>query len=67
MYCPFCSLTFDGPEDGGSCPDCGSEYDYTGRWNKGNISDDGHHETGADAGEGDVLLDDMTDNDRFDW
>ena len=25
MYCPFCSLSFDGSEDGGSCPDCGAE------------------------------------------
>jgi len=68
MFCPFCCLSFDGYEDRGSCPDCGAEYDYTGNWTKGRISDDdGHHETGSDAGEGDVLLDEMADDDRLDW
>jgi len=68
MYCPFCSLSFDGSEDGGNCPDCGAEYDYTGSWKKGEIvDDDGHHETGSDAGEGDALLDEMAHDDRFDW
>ncbi len=28
MYCKVCGLSFVGPEDGGSCPDCGAEYDY---------------------------------------
>ena len=68
MYCPFCSLSFDGYDDGGECPDCGAKYDYTGHWTKGIVTDDdGHHETGSDAGEGDMLLDDMADVDETDW
>jgi hypothetical protein len=68
MFCPFCGSSFDGFDDGGTCPDCGAKYDYTGSWTKGVISDDdGHHETGSDAGEGDVLIGEMADDDRFDW
>jgi hypothetical protein len=66
MYCPFCSLTFDGPEHGGQCPHCGAEYNSLGEWKKGSssaLSDDGHHETGSDASEGDYLLYEMEEDD----
>jgi len=62
MYCPFCGLSFDGPDDGGQYPDCGAKYDYTGQWTKGKVTDDdGDHETGSDATEGDFLLDQADD------
>ena len=68
MYCPFCSSSFDGPDDGGQCPYCAAKYDHLGEWKKGAasaFSDNGHHETGSDASEGDYLLYEMED-DSFD-
>lgn len=71
MYCFKCNWDYPTDPDfeltgEGICPGCGSKYGVTGsRSILGD--DDGHHETGSDAGEGDVLLDEMADDDRFDW
>jgi hypothetical protein len=66
MFCPFCRLSFDAPEDGGICPNCGAKYNSMGEWKKGSSSpviDDGHHETGSDASEGDFVLNEMEEDD----
>jgi predicted amidophosphoribosyltransferase len=65
MFCPFCSASFDGDENVGICPDCGGENNSIGEWRKRSscaARDDGHHETGSDASEGDFLLYDMEDD-----
>jgi len=71
MYCPICDWDYPTDPDfelsgKGVCPGCGAKYGMTGT---GSLQeDDGHHETGADAGEGDSLLDEMMDEDaNFGW
>jgi len=64
MYCSHCNWDFPTDPDfelsgGGTCPGCGSKY--------GASDDGGHHETGSDGGEGDILLDEMDDEKDFDW
>ena len=70
MYCSKCN--WDYPTDPnfelfgeGICPGCGAKYSVSGS-NSIQTDDDGHHETGSDAGEGDALLNDITDN-EFDY
>jgi hypothetical protein len=65
MFCPFCRSSFDAPEDGGKCPNCGAKYSSMGQWTKGPFpsnSGNGHHETGSDAGEDDILLNELDGN-----
>jgi hypothetical protein len=69
MYCSKCNWDYPTDPDfeltgGGICPGCGNKYGVTG----GSAiqgDDDGHHETGSDAGESDVQLYDIADDDRF--
>jgi len=59
MYCPFCFSSFDGPDDGGKRPYCAAKYNHFGEWEKRSssaFSDNGHHERGSDAIEGDYSL-----------
>jgi len=72
MYCSRCKWDYPTDPDfelsgGGTCPECGAKYGVTGDYSGTMNDDDGHHETGSDAGEGDMLLDEMDDEKEFDW
>ena len=71
MYCSICNWDYSTDPSfelsgEGICPGCGAKYGLGGS-SSIQGDDDGDHETGGDAGDGDVLLDEMSDGDRFDW
>jgi hypothetical protein len=67
MYCSYCdwdyptdpSFELDGKA---TCPGCGQILGL-----RKSREDDGYHETGFDAAESDVILNDMANEDQFDW
>ena len=68
MYCSKCNWDYPTDPDfeltgEGTCPGCGNKYGVIG--GRAILGDDGHHETGSDAGESDVLLYDIADDDMF--
>jgi hypothetical protein len=70
MYCSKCNWDYPTDPDfeltgQGICSGCGSKYGVYG--SQSILGDDGHHETGSDAGEGDALLNEVVGDDRFDW
>jgi hypothetical protein len=72
MYCSHCNWDYPSDPDfelsgEGTCPGCGAKYSVKGTWSDDVNDDDGHHETGSDAGEGDRLLYEMVDEKEFDW